>query len=163
MFRQLHTLAKEELHVHCCCTRGGHSKDLSVAGKWDGEHREYLFDMTWYDNWEEATRPLPVVIIEHENRWSKDQFLYDLWKLMFGFAPRRVGIGYARDEAARDDLVSAIEDARAQDGWVFPEATEDLVLLGHGRMPTPDAFLVLHRPRRGQSFQRLGMLSAAFG
>lgn len=79
---------------------------------------------------------------------------------MLGFAPLRVGIGYSRTETGRDSFVAALERAQLDGRWVFPDASEDLVLLGYGGMPTPNSFLVLHRPRNGPSFQPLGTLGA---
>lgn len=63
MFSQLHALAGR-LDQGCCCTKGGHGKAFSRAQKREGLHREYLFDMTWYDNWGAWSQP--SVIIEHE-------------------------------------------------------------------------------------------------
>jgi hypothetical protein len=89
--------------------------------------QECLFDFTLYREWRDYS--LPSVIIEHENQWTDDAFMFDFWKLMMGFAPLRVMFGYA---GTQPQLERRIEHIRAQakaNGWNYPQGVEDLVLL----------------------------------
>lgn len=124
-------------------------------------HREYLFDMTWYGEWEKWSQP--VVIIEHENKWNHDEFLIDHWKLMMGFAPLRVSFGYARSEEDRRKLAASLHQMCSSPKWVFPSECEDLVFLGYREMPSKRSFMLLHRPRGQHEFRDDGELSRLWG
>jgi hypothetical protein len=132
MSKRLLDLANRK-NLHLCA--------ISLAGLIeadDDQHqaREYLFDFTLFQGWKDYS--LPIVVIEHENQWSKQAFLVDLWKILAGFAPLRVMFGYARDKEGVDSLVGAIFNQAWACKWKYPAGCEDLVLLGHGKMDRLD-------------------------
>jgi hypothetical protein len=110
--------------------------------------KEYLFDVTVYNRHDWQRSSLPSVIIEHENQWSETALLQDFWKVLVGWAPLRVMIGYAANAEAVDKRVRAIlAEAKVCD-WRYPQDAEDLVLLrcreGEHGMEWPH-WRVLHR------------------
>ena len=125
-----------------CSTHGGNAPaDWKSATKKRGWAREFLFDFTMYRDWRDFSQP--EVILEHENVWHVDAFMRDFWKLMFGYAPLRVMIGYRRD-AADGAYLKAIRQHASARGWRYPPGVEDLVLIGHYGM-APQAFHVVIR------------------
>ena len=143
------------------CLHGNHSSDLwGSGGSGAGIHREYLFDFTWYSEWK--SWELPTVVIEHENSWSMNEFLFDLWKLMMAGSGLRVMIGYRRASVMPESYLEAIHSASLAGGWRFPLGTEDLVLLGHGRMG-PRGFHVFHRPAGQERWVDRGSLDESIG
>ncbi len=99
-----------------------------VPGDLPHERREYLFDVTMYPEWEPYS--LPDVLVEHENSHRREAFLYDFWKLMMGYAPLRVMIGYARTKSEAEALASEVESLKMR----VADDTEDLVMIGHRNM-----------------------------
>lgn len=98
------------------------------------ERKEYQFDFTLYaeKNW--TWYALPDVILEHENDWNVQSFLNDFWKLLAGYAPLRVMMGYASNPSKVDELVQAITRHASESRWRYPNDVDDLVLL---RCPEP--------------------------
>ncbi len=90
-----------------------------------GYRREYLWDYTLFRKWKEYE--LPSVIIEHENSHGREGFLLDFWKLMLGFAPLRVMVGYV--SRRRDCSVRFREMERVARSMEKPQTTTDLVLI----------------------------------
>lgn len=113
--------------------------------------REYLFDVTWFrsdcTDWEP-----PSLILEHENQWSLQELLIDFWKLLFGFAPLRIMIGYAGREDARTSWIEKVNGIIADEQRVrLPEGVDDVILLGHKGMQ-PTGYAVYRR--HGRHFDR---------
>lgn len=159
MTERLHDVARDA-GLSCLCKNRDHRSDFEGcgAGETRGLQRERLYDLTWYRAW--TSYEIPSVIIEHENSYSLDAFLNDHWKLMFGWAPLRVSIGYARDAAALDAYLPHLNDTAARAGWRFPPDCEDLSLLGHRGMH-PRSFRVLHRAPGATEWRDLSSLRAA--
>lgn len=107
------------------------------------EQREYLYDFTLFEGWNDYS--LPAVLIEHENQWSEHAFMLDFWKLLFGWAPLRVMIGYASTSEAARALAAKISLHAADSHWRYPADTEDLVLIGHGEMDRETGWTVVIR------------------
>jgi hypothetical protein len=115
----------------------------------DGLRREYLYDYTMFSGWEGSE--LPTVLVEHENLYSEAEFFLDFWKVMFGFAPLRVMIGYttkADGVVARWESVRKVTVARK---WIYPMQSDDLVLIGHPEMQ-PTGFKVWRRSAGSESW-----------
>lgn len=132
--------AAQDCGMVCCASR------LHGGPQW--ARREHLFDVTWFrekcGDWE-----TPELILEHENQWSEREFLVDFWKLLLGYAPIRVMIGYCDNELRRTtwvDKVNSILNERAQH-IRLPDGVEDLILLGHKGMATT-GFSVYKRQNR---------------
>lgn len=116
-----------------------------------GEHREYLWDFTMYDNDAAGAWNLPQVVVEHENDHSLDAFRFDHWKTLCAVAPLRVAIGYAgKQPSTRADWVTQINVAAREklNGWYLPSGTEDLIALGYYGMTQGDGNFRFWR-RRG--------------
>lgn len=114
--------------------------------------REHLLDVTWFrtdcGDWD-----TPELILEHENQHSQQEFLRDFWKLLVGYAPVRVMIGYCGKKDQRvswiDSLNQKLRDTKAQ--IRFPGDVEDLILLGYWGMSFTD-FAVYRR--RNSEFKK---------
>ncbi|MBZ0117784.1 MAG: hypothetical protein K8H88_12350 [Sandaracinaceae bacterium] len=123
VWQVLHRVARG-LDVYCACSRGGHEPGC-------GEQREWLWDLSWYEPGGDERFVQPLVLIEHENAHGESQFLDDWWKVLAGYAPLRVMIGYTTSAEAlprRIDLVRARTRR-----WIFPRDASDVVILrGHG-------------------------------
>ncbi|WP_194869659.1 hypothetical protein, partial [Myxococcus sp. AB025B] len=104
-----------------------------LATKETGLAREFLFDFTMYHDFE-GDYAQPEIILEHENVWHLDAFMEDFWKLMFGYAPLRVMIGYHRDMNHVNEYIDAIRRFDRERRWRYPAGVEDLVLIGHRQM-----------------------------
>lgn len=150
-------------HLHAVASDAGMAcvcQHPHIATKHQPTHtREVLFDFCWYRG--EGRYALPDVVIEHENSPHTDDLLYDLWKLMAAQAPLRVMIGYAPTPADWPVRLGAINEVIQSSGWTFPEASEDLILVGTSVMPDPRHFVVFHRPVGGLAFRHAGMLGEA--
>ncbi|HRI66699.1 MAG TPA: hypothetical protein PK156_20780 [Polyangium sp.] len=124
----------------CCASR------LQGGPQW--ARREHLFDITWYrhdcGDWE-----TPIVILEHENQWNKREFLVDFWKLLLGYAPLRVMIGYCAKAAEREEWVDSVNSILNQRTQYIglPDGVEDLILLGHKGMATTGFSVYQRRDR----------------
>lgn len=116
--------------------------DWAKASKERGLRREYLFDFTMFKGW--SGYELPRVVVEHENLYSKAEFLLDFWKLMLGFAPLRVMFGYTRRENQVLKRWNDVEGLSRTRDWVYPAESSDLVLIGHREME-PTGFKVWTR------------------
>lgn len=144
MTRMLHLTAKAGSLV-CCCHQGNITAHEEIFGAESGcEYREYLFDLTWYSN-NNGYYEQPAVIIEQENHYDPSEFRLDFWKLMVGYAPLRVMVGYTKTQAECSDRIDWLNQAVNENQWNFPPQTEDLVLVGYQAMEHGD-FLVAHRP-----------------
>jgi len=138
-------------HVGNCAPPG-----FEDATKVTGWAREFLFDFTLYHNWSNFSEP--VVIIEHENNWNTGAFMADFWKLLLGYAPLRVMIGYQRTAGRVREYFDAIRSNAARERWRYPADTEDLVLVGHERM-APQGFHVLRRSMGSREWCDCGLLA----
>jgi hypothetical protein len=121
----------EDLHL---CTTTGRVIEQGTPAQLEHWRREYLFDFTMYSGWEDYS--LPAVIIEHENEWRDEAFMLDFWKLMMGFAPLRVMLGYAGNQTQLEQRVRTIRESARLSGWSYPQGVEDLVLLRSPDMDT---------------------------
>jgi hypothetical protein len=137
--------------MSCVCR----SPHMPVPNQPEHTH-ELLFDFCWFTNRGEYA--LPDVVIEHENSPHKRDFLYDLWKLMVARAPLRVMIGYVATDDERTARLSDINRIAAESHWMFPDETEDLVLIGTTSMPTPQSFAVCLRSAGVAQFRYVGNL-----
>lgn len=110
--------------------------------------REYLFDVTWF-------RPnctdyeTPSLILEHENAWDQGAFLLDFWKILVGYAPVRVMMGYSRHKSEHAPWIAKVNEILADEsrGVRLPADVEDLILLGHRDME-PTGYAVYRRQKR---------------
>jgi hypothetical protein len=104
--------------------------------------------VTWFRrdcaDWE-----TPALILEHENAWDQGAFLVDFWKLLLGYAPVRVMIGYSRDARDHEPWVARVNAILAdhREEIRLPDRVEDLILLGHRGM-TPTGYAVYRRQER---------------
>lgn len=127
-----------------CAAR--HSTVASQTEVW--ARREHLFDVTWFrrdcTDWEP-----PVLILEHENAWDKRAFLVDFWKLLVGYAPIRVMMGYSRHPRDHESWISEVNQIIADESRVpLPQDVDDVILLGHRGMQ-PSGYAVYRRKERG--------------
>jgi hypothetical protein len=123
-----------ELHL---CTTTGSIRPPTDPVALEHWRRECLFDFTLYEKgWHDYS--LPSVIIEHENSWRHEAFMFDFWKLMMGFAPLRVMFGYVGTETQLDERFEHIRRHAHTSGWRYPEHVEDLVLLRSPEMDTKE-------------------------
>lgn len=114
--------SSERAFKDCWCEAPEHRQQRG------GQTREWLWDLTWYNVNESKSFVRPEVIIEHENHLGDVAFLDDLWKVLCGFAPLRVMIGYTRStQEALEKRQLAVRNA--VEGWTFPEDVADLVIL----------------------------------
>ncbi|MBZ4395346.1 hypothetical protein OWM54_19370 [Myxococcus sp. MISCRS1] len=141
--------AARELKLGVCATGSGAPSEWSKTTLHSGYAREFLFDYTMFRDWDSYTQP--EVILEHENAWSVDAFMEDFWKLMVGYAPLRVMIGYCQNLERTAEYVTAIRKSASEGNWRYPPGVEDLVLIGHGRM-TPRGFKVVNRRAESQEW-----------
>ncbi|MCP3063083.1 hypothetical protein LXT21_30340 [Myxococcus sp. K38C18041901] len=148
MARRLQAAARE-LNLAACSTSIEAPRDWAPSMMKTGWAREFLFDYTLFSDWGTFTQP--VVILEHENNWNVHSFMEDFWKLMVGYAPLRVMIGYGRDANHVEEYVTAIRESAIKGKWRYPPAVEDLVLIGHGEM-TPRGFKVVNRRAESQEW-----------
>ncbi|HZF50164.1 MAG TPA: hypothetical protein VE093_16005 [Polyangiaceae bacterium] len=127
-----------------CAAR--HATAASRAEPW--ALREHLFDVTWFrhdcTDWD-----TPFLILEHENAWDRRAFLVDFWKLLVGYAPVRVMIGYSRRAFDHDPWISEVNEilSSKHSGVRLPDGVDDVILLGHRGM-TPSGYAVYRRRQR---------------
>lgn len=114
--------------------------------------KEHLLDVTWFrqdcGDWD-----TPELILEHENQYKEVEFLKDFWKLLVGYAPVRVMIGYCGKKDSRVALIESVNQ-KLRDSKThirFPGEVEDLILLGYLGMNVTD-FTVYRR--RDFEFQK---------
>ena len=140
-FKALEAAARDEM-VSCAAR---HSTTSGEIGAWT--KREYLFDATWFRrncrDWD-----TPDLILEHENLWDLREFMVDFWKLLLGYAPLRVMVGYSRDQAEHEAWISAVNDALRDCAIRIPADVEDLILLGHRGMKPTDYSVYRRRDRQ---------------
>jgi hypothetical protein len=128
-WRILHAVARE-LRLYCACSKRHERPE-------DGEQREWLWDLSWYD-----PRPIkrfqpPLVVIEHENSHHDDDFINDFWKVMVAHAPLRLMIGYTGPtEKAMEKRLHAIHEAVHD--WTFPQSATDAIVLRRYGTPSWD-------------------------
>jgi len=124
MYELLHEV-QDQLGLWCACEKPGKGH-LGVKG----EHLE--IDLMWFTN-DGDQYGLPLVAIEHENKWNMAEVKKDLWRVCMVCAPLRVFFGYAPNEKALQDrcmeLVGLTKRCRRLPGG------EDLVILRHQYMP----------------------------
>jgi hypothetical protein len=136
--------AAEDCGMVSCAAH--HATTSSRAGAW--AQREHLFDVTWFRracaDWE-----TPALILEHEDAWDQDAFMVDFWKLLLGYAPVRVIIGYSRHARDHEAWIARVNAILAEHRAAIrlPEHVEDLILLGHRGMP-PTGYAVYRRRER---------------
>jgi hypothetical protein len=110
--------------------------------------RDHLFDVTWFrrdcTDWE-----TPLLILEHENAWNRSAFLVDFWKLLVGYAPVRVMMGYSRHEQEHDLWIAEVNQILSDErrGVRLPDGVDDVILLGHRGMK-PTGYAVYRRRER---------------
>lgn len=155
--RVLHTVARRA-DLGCCCRSGEHPASPEGDTLRTGARVEYLFDFTWFNHW--TRYALPVVIIEHENEPDVTKFMNDFWKLMFGYAPLRVMIGYACRQNWQQYLATISEQAQLAQ-WQYPTNVEDLVLIGKYDAIEPRGYRVIYRRPRTRTFRDIGWLDEA--
>jgi hypothetical protein len=111
----------------------------------DWARREHLFDVTWFrtncGDWE-----TPELILEHENQHNQTEFLKDFWKLLLGYAPMRVMIGYCSEASKRIEWIEKVNEilTKSKSHIRFPNAVDDVILLGYYGMSITD-FAVYRR------------------
>jgi len=160
MSKILHQMV-EQADMGCCCMywdahASAAGQGWKNATKEQGLEIEHLFDFTWFKTW--VPYEQPAVIIEHENNGSKDAFLKDLWKILVGFAPLRVMIGYAGRSDLWKSYLDDMNNLSSKAQWSYPVGSEDLVLVGYWRME-PQHFRILRRQEAKGTFEDHGWLS----
>lgn len=107
--------------------------------------REHLYDLTWFAR-DCGPFASPSLLLEHENDYAESAFLEDFWKLLFGWAPLRVMVGYTRSAEARTARVERVNEVLRDPANAigFPEGVTDLLLLGHWGM-APRGFAAWRR------------------
>lgn len=128
-----------------------------MAYRGRGHDYELLYDGVWLPQNDGKYR-LPQVIIEHENGVTEKDFIYDMRKLVMGWAPLRVMIGYVPIGHEPHERLAQINAAAVAGRWAYPDGCTDLALVGPYRMETPRSYLVLHRPAGAGAFATWGEL-----
>lgn len=156
----LHRMVKQA-DMGCCCNKGEHAsvEEWDTAIKEQGLDIEYMFDFTWFKEW--VLYEQPSVIIEHENSDKPEDFFKDFWKILVGFAPLRIMIGYTKKPDLWKQYLHKMNDLEQKAQWRYPIDADDLVLIGHWKME-PRKFRVIRRKVGEVHFEDNGWLSELY-
>jgi hypothetical protein len=148
--------------LRCCakeCKAPGRVGPLA-GRKGIGKHRlkKDSFSFTLYKEWLDYS--LPLAIVEHVVDTDAEQLFDKIWDVLFAFAPLRVVLTYAEDEASVRDLIERLQSLAALSGWRYPGGVDDIILIGHEGMD-PMAWRVVRRSPGGPGWLDTGLLPAS--